>query len=492
MSTDSVSLKDRIRTTDKNRASKAGAQASAHAGSKGRLNAHITIFLVFDLLAIMASSIAAKYLYIDLYLNLGHSDGLFKYIVLAAFLGVICCLFFEQLGMYKAELLPAPLIGFGKLWGSLALSFLVLLGILYVLKVSDLFSRGWMLSWFALSAGALVLARWSATRYLRDQIKSGRLTHSVAVFGTPAFTEAFCTEYNKNSSLGGISGIYITDPHGDRADAALRLQELRQAMEQGLYDTVIIALPPKEKELIEAAVKSLGSYSTELLLCSDLERYLCPVSGSLTFGNLRMDVINIVPGSESGHLAKRCLDYVLAASGLIALAPVFAIIAIAIKIDSPGPVFFRQRRYGQNNRVFRIFKFRTMTVAEDGPVVVQATRDDARVTRVGRFLRGSSLDEIPQLINVLIGDMSIVGPRPHAIAHDEDFDAKLDLFSRRRRVRPGLTGWAQVNGFRGETKTLESIQGRMQHDLYYIDNWSIWLDLEIVARTILVLGRKAY
>jgi putative colanic acid biosynthesis UDP-glucose lipid carrier transferase len=205
-----------------------------------------------------------------------------------------------------------------------------------------------------------------------------------------------------------------------------------------------------------------------------------------------MDVINIVPGSESGHIAKRCLDYVLAASGLIALAPLLVLIAIAIKIDSPGPVFFRQRRYGQNNRIFRIFKFRTMKVAEDGPVVVQATREDARVTRVGRFLRGSSLDEIPQLINVLLGDMSIVGPRPHALAHDEDFDTRLDLFSRRRRVRPGITGWAQVNGFRGETRTLESIEGRMQHDLYYIDNWSIWLDLEIVARTILVFSRKAY
>jgi putative colanic acid biosynthesis UDP-glucose lipid carrier transferase len=394
--------------------------------------------------------------------------------------------------MYKPELLPAPLVGFGKLWGILGLSFLILLGILYVLKMSDLFSRGWMLSWFVLSAAALVLARWWATRYLRNQIQSGKLKHSVAVFGTPDFTETFCTEYMKNSSLGGISGIYITDADSDPSDADARLQELRQAIQQDLYDTVIIALPVKEKALIQSTVKSLGSYSTELLLCADLEQYPCPVSGLRNFGNLRMDVINIVPGSESGHIAKRCLDYVLAASGLIALAPLLVLIAIAIKIDSPGPVFFRQRRYGQNNRVFRIFKFRTMKVAEDGPVVVQATREDARVTRVGRFLRGSSLDEIPQLINVLLGDMSIVGPRPHALAHDEDFDARLDLFSRRRRVRPGITGWAQVNGFRGETRTLESIEGRMQHDLYYIDNWSIWLDLEIVARTILVLSRKAY
>ncbi|MBX2805692.1 MAG: undecaprenyl-phosphate glucose phosphotransferase [Hyphomicrobiales bacterium] len=448
------------------------------------------MFLIFDLLAIFLSGVAAKFFYIDLYL--GNEDLLFKYIVLSAFLGIICSLFFEQLGLYKAELLPGPLIGFGKLWSSLALSFLVLLGILYVLKASDLFSRGWMLTWFTLSAGSLVLARWWTTRYLRRQIQAGNLKHTVAVFGTPAFTEAFRLEYDKNASLGGISDIYVTDPHGDGSDVDLRLQELRRAIQQGLYDTVIIALPITESETIEAAVKSLGSFSTELLLCSNLESYPCPISGSRSLGNLKMDVINIVPSSESGHIAKRCLDYVLAGAGLIALAPLLAIIAIAIKIDSPGPVFFRQRRYGQNNRIFRIFKFRTMTVAEDGPVVVQATRNDNRVTRIGRFLRSSSLDEIPQLINVLLGDMSIVGPRPHAIAHDEDFDARLDLFSRRRRVRPGITGWAQVNGYRGETNTLKCIQDRMQHDLYYIDNWSIWLDLEIVARTVLVLGKKAY
>lgn len=464
--------------------------ASSQVAPKGRLSTHLLIFLVSDFLSIVLSGIIVKFVYIDLFLN--SQEGSLKYIVLSVSLGAICCLFFEQLEMYKAELLPAPLIGFGKLWGSLGLSFLLLLGILYVLKASDLYSRGWMLSWFVLSAGALVLTRLWTTRYLRNQVRIGKLKHSVAVFGTPDFTDAFCAEYIKNSSLGGISGVYTTDPNGDQDNANAGLHELRQAIQKGHYDTVIITLPAEEEKLIQAAVRNLSSYSTELLLCSDLNQRPCLFSSSRNFGNLRMEVINVVPGSESGRIAKRFLDYILAASGLIALAPLLALIAIAIKIDSPGPVFFRQRRYGQNNKIFRIFKFRTMRVTEDGPVVVQATKNDSRVTYIGRFLRGSSLDEVPQLINVLLGDMSIVGPRPHAIAHDEDFDSKLDLFSRRRRVRPGLTGWAQVNGYRGETKTLESIEGRMQHDLYYIDNWSIWLDLEIVARTILILGKKAY
>jgi putative colanic acid biosynthesis UDP-glucose lipid carrier transferase len=142
--------------------------------------------------------------------------------------------------------------------------------------------------------------------------------------------------------------------------------------------------------------------------------------------------------------------------------------------------------------VFRIFKFRTMTVVEDGESVTQARREDIRVTRIGRMLRASSIDEIPQLINVLLGHMSIVGPRPHALAHEREFEETFDLFSRRRRVLPGITGWAQVNGCRGETKTPEDVEKRMEYDLYYVDNWSIWFDLEIIVRTVATVARGAY
>ena len=189
---------------------------------------------------------------------------------------------------------------------------------------------------------------------------------------------------------------------------------------------------------------------------------------------------------------KAALDYVVAGIGLLLFASLLALVALAIKFDSPGPVFFRQRRYGQNNRVFRIFKFRTMAVAEDGQYIKQAERNDPRVTRVGWLLRRTSIDELPQLLNVLAGDMSIVGPRPHALAHDQLFELQFDLFSRRRRVRPGLTGWAQVHGLRGATKTTKDICSRVQHDIYYIDNWSIWLDIEIMLRTIFVFFRGAF
>jgi lipopolysaccharide/colanic/teichoic acid biosynthesis glycosyltransferase len=165
-------------------------------------------------------------------------------------------------------------------------------------------------------------------------------------------------------------------------------------------------------------------------------------------------------------------------------------LALAIKLDSPGPVFFRQQRHGFNKETFGIWKFRTMTVSEDGDDVRQARRNDVRITKLGAKLRRYNIDELPQLINVLLGEMSLVGPRPHAIIHDNAFEANVALYARRHNVLPGITGWAQVNGFRGETDTQEKITQRIEHDLYYIDNWSLALDLWILVLTL--VSRKAY
>jgi len=177
----------------------------------------------------------------------------------------------------------------------------------------------------------------------------------------------------------------------------------------------------------------------------------------------------------------------MAAAGLalLILSPLFAAIAVLIKIDSPGPVFFKQRRRGYNTEEFRIWKFRTMTSLDDGDVVVQASENDSRITTVGNFLRRTSLDELPQLINVLKGEMSLVGPRPHAVAHDRFFERRIALYPRRLNVKPGITGWAQVNGFRGETRTEEMMRQRVEHDLYYIDNCSLGFDLYILLLTLI-------
>jgi exopolysaccharide biosynthesis polyprenyl glycosylphosphotransferase len=183
---------------------------------------------------------------------------------------------------------------------------------------------------------------------------------------------------------------------------------------------------------------------------------------------------------------KDIFDRVFAALALVALAPLMLVIAAAVKLSSRGPVLFTQRRKGADGRVFRIFKFRSMSVhAPDEGLLQQATRNDPRVTRVGAFLRRTSFDELPQFFNVLIGDMSIVGPRPHAIEHDALYQTVVDDYIQRYRIKPGITGWAQVNGFRGETDRIEKMQGRVDHDLYYLRNWSFALDMRILFATVI-------
>jgi Undecaprenyl-phosphate glucose phosphotransferase len=197
------------------------------------------------------------------------------------------------------------------------------------------------------------------------------------------------------------------------------------------------------------------------------------------------------PPLSSAELAlKRVFDLVLASALLIAMAPLFLVVAMLIKLESTGAVIFTQRRKGFNGREFKIFKFRTMNVLEDGHIVPQACRNDPRVTRVGRLLRTTSIDELPQLLNVLHGQMSLVGPRPHAVAHDDSYNNVIAKYALRQHVKPGLTGWAQVNGFRGEAVQIELMERRVECDLWYIKNWSFWLDLRIIVLTGFELLRR--
>ena len=198
--------------------------------------------------------------------------------------------------------------------------------------------------------------------------------------------------------------------------------------------------------------------------------------------------------SPAEQAVKRAMDIVLSLVALVVLSPILLAVAIAIRLDSPGPALFRQTRHGFNGRPFRIYKFRTMTVMENGDVVPQAQKSDKRVTRVGRWLRRYSIDELPQMINVLIGDMSMVGPRPHASAHDRYFTSAIEKYAFRHHVKSGITGWAQVRGSRGETDTLDKMRRRVELDLWYINNWSIWLDFSVMIRTVFVVfsGRDAH
>ena len=282
-----------------------------------------------------------------------------------------------------------------------------------------------------------------------------------------------------------------------------------------------LAADVSPKDLIERAIAfARGSEIKEIFVAADLQRWstirdliqrLCDLPLPLTllpdeniatlfqrtsrlFGSTVGIEFQRAPLSLSERIAKRALDLAIAISGIVLLTPMFLIIALAIKLDSRGPALFMQTRHGFNSKRFKIFKFRTMTALDDGATIKQAVRGDMRVTRLGAWLRKTSIDELPQLFNVLKGEMSIVGPRPHAAAHDHYFADLISCYAFRHHMKPGITGWAQVNGRRGETPTLQCMEERVDYDIWYVDNWSVLLDLKIILRTVLELirGRNAY
>jgi putative colanic acid biosynthesis UDP-glucose lipid carrier transferase len=274
------------------------------------------------------------------------------------------------------------------------------------------------------------------------------------------------------------------------------------------------------KEAIKQVIASArGSDVEEIFFAADVQRWseinhmaeeLCVLPVPLTllpdectaelfkrpsrqFGSTVGVEFRRAPLSLTERFWKRLLDIVCSAGAIVALLPMFAIVAFAIKLDSPGPVLFMQTRHGFNGKRFKILKFRTMTVLEDGATIRQAVRGDSRITRIGAWLRKTSIDEIPQFFNVLLGDMSVVGPRPHAVAHDNHYTDLVSRYAFRHHVKPGITGWAQINGCRGETPTVHSMKQRVDLDIWYIDNWSLLKDLYIILRTATeVMRRNAY
>jgi Undecaprenyl-phosphate glucose phosphotransferase len=253
---------------------------------------------------------------------------------------------------------------------------------------------------------------------------------------------------------------------------------------------ILLALPWGDAGRMEFIRDQIKTLPVAVRLLPDMRVRSLTHSTSSTRQSVFAIEIQRAPLSAAERFVKRAMDIVVATLTLILFLPVMALTAIAIKLDGPGPVIFRQHRKGFNGGQFIMFKFRTMTVQENGPVVEQATRDDPRVTAIGRLLRSASIDELPQLLNVLKGDMSLIGPRPHALAHDDYFESVVGDYAFRHHVKPGLTGWAQCNGARGATPSIERISERVKLDLWYINNWSLWLDIQILIKTFFEVLRK--
>jgi len=330
-------------------------------------------------------------------------------------------------------------------------------------------------------------------QWVTTNSRSGRITAGrVFLIGREENVMTFATRHKPwHAGLALVDVVFLRSSYEGRKETlAADLAAAATNCRAKRPDAVFIALPWSEQKTIEACVGAFANLPVELHLVPEaiMERFERPhIVRTGSFSSLRL---TRKPLSAIEIAAKRAFDIAVAGCGLALILPLLLVIAALIRLDSPGPVLFRQRRYGFNQQAFRIFKFRSMTTADDGPVVPQAKRNDPRITRIGQILRRYNLDELPQLLNVLAGDMSLVGPRPHALAHDVEFERRIANYARRHNVKPGITGWAQVHGLRGETDTDEKMARRVAYDHWYIDNWSFWLDVGILFRT--VLSRQAF
>jgi putative colanic acid biosynthesis UDP-glucose lipid carrier transferase len=268
------------------------------------------------------------------------------------------------------------------------------------------------------------------------------------------------------------------------------LDELAEYAKKNRVDLIYVTLPMASQPRIMRLLDELHDTTASVYFSPDIFIFDLIQGRMDSIGGIPVLAVCETPFSGMNGVVKRASDIVLGTLILLLIAPLLAAIAIGVKLSSPGPVLFRQRRYGLDGREIVVYKFRSMTVAEDGPVVRQATRNDSRVTRFGAFMRRTSLDELPQFINVLQGRMSIVGPRPHAVAHNEMYRKLIKSYMIRHKVRPGITGWAQVNGLRGETETVDKMKARIEYDLDYLRHWSLRLDLSIIWKTIFVVFKR--
>ncbi len=371
------------------------------------------------------------------------------------------------------------------------LTFVAIPVLLFFVKEGSSFSRVILLIWFATAIVLMLGWRLGKKRWRQAQIQHGAHLQRVAIVGLTERGVQLYDEFKLQQDDGFVCVGFFDDRSSERVAAAHRdllLGSVNQAValgQAGEFSRLYICLPLHAEQRIQHIIGQLGDTTLDVYLVPDLLTMKMMQGRLSTVGDI--DTISVF---ESPHLGlqrylKRTFDVIFSATALIFLFPLFILIALAIKLTSRGPVFFRQDRYGLDGRKIGVLKFRSMKVLENDAVVVQATRHDPRVTAVGQFLRRTSLDELPQFVNVLLGDMSVVGPRPHAVAHNEQYRNQVAFYMLRHKVKPGITGWAQINGWRGETDTLDKMAKRVEFDLYYIRHWSLWLDIKIVIKTIL-------
>lgn len=403
--------------------------------------------------------------------------------------GLITLVVFPVLGIYhswRGQRILSQTQRVGAAWLAVAV-MLIVLGT--ATKTSAYFSRQWMILWFVMGYALLVSFRAGLTMFLRGMRKRGWNHRKIIIVGTGPLASDVARHIDEATWTGLEITAFFTQEVPQTADRfqnvpLLSLSKISSYVDTHQIDEVWFALPVGSEGRIRDVLHDLRHSTVTVRYVPDIQgfRLLNPAISEIA-GMAVLD-LNVTPMRGINRVVKAVEDKVLALVILVLVSPLMVAIAIGVKLSSRGPVIFKQRRHGWDGKPIKIYKFRTMVVhSEADGFVTQATRNDPRVTRFGALLRQTSLDELPQFLNVLQGRMSIVGPRPHAIAHNEEFKNLIDEYMQRHKVKPGITGWAQINGWRGETDNIEKMKKRIEFDLYYIENWSLWFDLKIIALT---------
>lgn len=369
---------------------------------------------------------------------------------------------------------------------------LIIIVVLFGLKVSSDYSRLWLGYWATLGLVFLLISRLFIYGVLQFQRRKGRNVRSVIIVGAGDLGKRLVRQV-KASPWTGFKVIAFFDDnhnlHGQTVEETFvyaGLDDLSQFIVKNQIDEIWIALPLRAEERMKSLLYSLRHFTVNIKLIPDIFGFSLLNQSMTEIAGIPAVNLSDSPMGGINQYIKAIEDFILGLIIFILILPFAVLIGIGIKLSSPGPVLFKQKRHGWDGKVINVYKFRTMRMhTEEGGIVTQAKQNDSRVTRFGAFLRKTSLDELPQFYNVLQGRMSIVGPRPHAIEHNELYKNQVDKYMLRHMVKPGITGWAQVNGFRGETDVLEKMKKRIEFDLFYIENWSLWFDFKIIFLTIM-------
>jgi len=459
-----------------------------------------SIFFISDLLIISISWILAYYIRFSEFILTAFPYNLInrKYIFLMIIASIIWTFVFKNMGLYKQRRVLSVFSETFEVLKASIYAILILVSMTYFLR-KDEFSRLVFFYFFSISFFLISLERLFIRELLRYFRTKGYNIRTVLIVGAGNLGVRTLEKIKENPWT-GLKVVGFIDDHKPLGGLAQgekiigRIKDVRTIIKDHGIDQILIALPIQYYTRLAYIMDCLRDETVTVRVVPDIYQAMTLNASIENFEGMPMINLTDTPLYGWSTVLKRMFDIFFSLFAILILSPLLLFIACTIKLTSKGPIIFKQHRYGLDGCEIKVYKFRSMNVCEDGEKVPQAKKDDSRITPFGAFLRRTSLDEIPQFFNVLQGRMSIVGPRPHAVAHNEEYRKIVSSYMLRHKVKPGITGWAQVNGWRGETDTLDKMEKRVEHDLYYIENWSIWLDLKIMWLTVWkgLVNKNAY